>query len=172
MCDVEPQTDAENTDASGSAAATIEPARAAPVVRARGTGPSREYGWEVATKVHEVPSPVPRPVEQPQLHLRPRRGGSRAPHSPANPPLAGPSDTARDLRGLVHIDAGPFAGVQELRAFEDLLASLPGVRDVHLHTLERDHARYELRAEQPATVLAALQDVTHAPLEVVRIALS
>ena len=52
--------------------------------------------------------------------------------------------------GLAEVDAGPFPGLAEVRAFQAALAGLPGVAEVELRGFEvEDRAVFEVRLGRP-----------------------
>ncbi|MDX6680978.1 MAG: hypothetical protein QOG94_1017 [Solirubrobacteraceae bacterium] len=70
-------------------------------------------------------------------------------------------------QGAVRLEAGPFAEVAQVEAFEDAIASIPGVEDLHLCAFERDHALFQLRTSQPTLLVVELQARTTDSLSVI-----
>ena len=55
------------------------------------------------------------------------------------------------------VEAGPFDDVGQLKAFEDALASIPGVAEAYIRTFERYYAHFALRIDEPTPVIAELR---------------
>jgi hypothetical protein len=93
------------------------------------------------------------------------------PPAPAAPEAARPAPAVaaedRPYEGEVTVEAGPFDDVAQLKAFEDALASVPGVDDVYIRTFERYYAHFELRIGQPTMLIAELRARSHDPLRVI-----
>ncbi len=73
----------------------------------------------------------------------------------------------RSYEGTVVVEAGPFADVAQLSAFEDALTSVPAVHDVYIRTFERNRAHFELNVAQPMALIVELQARTADTLNVV-----
>ncbi len=91
-----------------------------------------------------------------------------APEAPAARP-AGNASPADEMvyDGTVTVEAGPFDGVAQLKAFEDALASIPGVEDVYIRTFERYYAHFTLSLVAPTRLIAELRTRTTEPLRVI-----
>jgi hypothetical protein len=64
---------------------------------------------------------------------------------------------APDREPAVVLDAGPFAGADELSEFERALAGLPGARGVRVRGFEGDRAQLELRLARPLDLVEELR---------------
>jgi hypothetical protein len=73
----------------------------------------------------------------------------------------------RAFEGTVVVEAGPFADVAQLSAFEDALASVPSVDDVYIRTFERNRAHFELSVTEPTALIVELQARSSETLHVV-----
>jgi len=83
------------------------------------------------------------------------------------PVRPGPSVDERAYQGAVTVEAGPFDDVAQLKAFEDALASIPGVEEVYIRTFERYYAHFALRVSEPTRLIAELRIRTADPLRVI-----
>lgn len=63
----------------------------------------------------------------------------------------------RAYEGTVVVEAGPFADVAQLSAFEEALASIPAVDDVYIRTFEANRAHFELTVAAPTALIVELQ---------------
>jgi hypothetical protein len=63
----------------------------------------------------------------------------------------------RAYEGAVTVEAGPFTDIEQLKRFEDTLASVPGVAEVEIRTLERDSALFDLFVSVPTALIAELR---------------
>ena len=63
----------------------------------------------------------------------------------------------RTFEGTVTVEAGPFADVAQLSAFEDALAAIATVEDVYIRTFDRNRAHFELRLAEPTPLIVELQ---------------
>jgi hypothetical protein len=94
------------------------------------------------------------------------RAGPAAVTAAANPaaepgPAAAPAPAAQPAEatfsGDVVINAGPFADMATLSAFELALSRLPGSADAYVRSFEGHRALVEVRLEQPVDLLAELR---------------
>jgi hypothetical protein len=63
----------------------------------------------------------------------------------------------RAYEGAVTVEAGPFTDIEQLKGFEDALASVPGVEDVEIRTLERDSALFDVFVSVPTALIVELR---------------
>lgn len=75
----------------------------------------------------------------------------------------------RAYEGTVVVEAGPFADVAQLSAFEDALGSIPSVDDVYIRTFEHNRAHFELSVTQPTALIVELQARASETLNVVAV---
>ena len=73
----------------------------------------------------------------------------------------------RAYEGAVTVEAGPFDDVTQLKAFEDALASVPGVEEVYIRTFERYYAHFALHIAEPTLLIAELRARSADPLRVI-----
>jgi hypothetical protein len=73
----------------------------------------------------------------------------------------------RAFEGTVVVEAGPFADVAQLGAFENALASIPNVADVYIRTFESNRAHFELQVTEPTALIVELQARAEDTLSVV-----
>ena len=81
-------------------------------------------------------------------------------------PEPAPVPDARVETGTVTIDAGPFAGIDALGAFEQALLAVPGVDAAEVTGFEGRRALLEVRLGEPVTLEAELREAL--PTGVVR----
>jgi hypothetical protein len=98
---------------------------------------------EQITRIVQAPAPPP-PGPPPPT---PAAGHATFPV----PPPAAPAPESTVFSGEVEIEAGPFAEIAALAAFEEALRGVPHAEEVHVRSFKRDRARIELRlaAEVP-----------------------
>ncbi len=73
----------------------------------------------------------------------------------------------RSFEGTVVVEAGPFADVAQLSAFEDVLGAVPNVADVYIRTFEHNRAHFELSVVAPTPLIVELQARSAETLNVV-----
>jgi DNA-binding Lrp family transcriptional regulator len=73
----------------------------------------------------------------------------------------------RAYAGAVMVEAGPFDDVTQLKAFEDALASIPGVVEAYIRTFERFYAHFALSIDEPTPLIAELRARTEELLRVI-----
>jgi len=90
-------------------------------------------------------------------------------HSLGEPPPTEPAPAPRRRRakavraarraydGTVVVEAGPFADVAQLTAFEDALGAIPAVEDVYIKTFEANRAHFEVQLTEPTALIVELQ---------------
>ena len=94
-----------------------------------------------------------------QAPAAPANGNGAAAGPPPPVPLA-PAGGLGDstlLDGPISLDAGPFADIATLSGFERALASLPGVRDVHVRLFEGSRAQIDATLDEPVALGGALR---------------
>jgi hypothetical protein len=72
------------------------------------------------------------------------------------------------LDGMLTVDAGPFEDIAELARFEQALNAVPGVRDVHVRTLERSRALVDVILGEPVAFGSALRKASAQSVAVTR----
>jgi hypothetical protein len=82
-------------------------------------------------------------------------GADVAAPAPAAWPPPDPADTV--LSGPVTVQAGPFADVTTLAAFERALGQVPGVTEVYVRALDAGHATIDVTLTEPVALAAALR---------------
>ncbi len=73
----------------------------------------------------------------------------------------------RSFEGTVVVEAGPFADVAQLSAFEDVLGAVPNVADVYIRTFEHNRAHFELSVVAATPLIVELQARSAETLNVV-----
>ena len=155
---------APSAGAAPAAAPVAEPLRA-PIAPPEYQPLPAGYQPPPAAAVEPVLAPAPyAPVAPPVPHgvmLPP------PPSLPVAPPLgaASPHD-AVSFEGPVVIDAGPFTDISGLSAFEQGLATLPGVQDVYVSGFEGNRALVEMRLGSPIALVAAMRSALPSPFTV------
>jgi len=107
-----------------------------------------------------VQAPPPLQAQQPPVQAPPPVPPPAA--APPTAPVAHPAPAAGAhedtvFEGTVVIDAGPFADIATLGAFEQALARVPGAEDVYVSGFEGNRALVELRLAAPTAVVRALR---------------
>ncbi|MFL5847171.1 MAG: hypothetical protein ACJ762_21040, partial [Solirubrobacteraceae bacterium] len=85
-------------------------------------------------------------------------GQSRA---PAAEPAAGDE---RSYVGAVVVDAGPFADITQLQAFEQSLAHVDGAEDVYVRSFEGNRALIDVRLSNQVPLVAELRNLLQLPI--------
>jgi hypothetical protein len=84
----------------------------------------------------------------------------------ASAPPPPPDPAATVLAGHVVVEAGPFADLGTLAAFEQALARTRGVANVHVRALDSGHATIDVDLAEPVALAAELRAVAPAPFGV------
>jgi hypothetical protein len=92
----------------------------------------------------------------------------RAPTPPSPQPPAGPDEAL--FEGRVELGVGPFYDIASLGAFEQSLASIPGVSEVAVRRFEASHAVVDLRLSTPVALVSELRRALQAGFSVRRVA--
>jgi hypothetical protein len=82
------------------------------------------------------------------------------------PPPAAPSTESALYSGHVAIDAGPFADVAPLAAFEEALRRVPHAEDVYVRSFEAHRALLELRLAAEVPLVFELRRASDQPFDV------
>lgn len=100
-----------------------------------------------------TPAPAPAPAASPEPVAPPEPVATPIPGEHGAPPLAAA------FAGTVVVDAGPFADVATLGAFEQALGTVDGVDDVCVTAFEDRRAIVEVRLTRPVALAAELPPV-------------
>jgi hypothetical protein len=82
------------------------------------------------------------------------------------PPPAAPSSEGSLFNGHVAVDAGPFADIATLAAFEQALRAVPHAEDVYVRSFESHRALLELRLSSEVALVFELRRVCEQAFDV------
>jgi hypothetical protein len=77
--------------------------------------------------------------------------------APTSAPAAGGWDQDHVYAGTLSIACGPFAGVEQLSAFERALESVDGVDEVYTHSFDGNDVHFEVSLARPTVLLVQLR---------------
>ena len=179
-----PSAAAPAAPATRTAPPATRAAAPAPGARAAAPGPGGSATPEAVVRhtILEAEDEARRVVEDARQRIAEIGARTRAllEHSLAEPPAA-PQPAAgrrrnrsrsvkaarRSFEGTVVVEAGPFADVAQLSAFEDVLGAVPNVADVYIRTFEHNRAHFELSVVAPTPLIVELQARSAETLNVV-----
>jgi len=107
-------------------------------------------------------APAAPPVPAGLPHQPIAQAAPEPPPAPAAPAVS-PFDSMT-FQGPLVVDAGPFAEITTLTAFEQGLATVPGASDVYVRSFEGSRALIDLRLAHPVALVQSLRERLGLPI--------